>query len=162
MANRKWLHPVPVLLYGAAAGVLSKLLDIYTTNLGNIFSECSIWIFLCVWIALYSSSALRAAGNVLLFCVGMVCTYYVTAEVLSSPYSMTFVIGWGIFSVCTPFMGYVAWFAKGRGWLSICISAAILILLFAVSIVLFDGPRFADIVIAAALAVLLFWKKVRR
>lgn len=36
----KWLNflaPVWMVLLGGALGILSKLLDIYTSNLGNIF-----------------------------------------------------------------------------------------------------------------------------
>ena len=71
-----------------------KLLDIYTTNLGNIFSQVSVWIFLCTLISVYSNSAIRAAVNVFGFCMGMLLTYYITAEMTASVYSLTFVYGW--------------------------------------------------------------------
>ena len=35
-------------LFRTNDGSIDKLLDIYTTNLGNIFSQVSVWIFLCI------------------------------------------------------------------------------------------------------------------
>ena len=61
---------------GAFLGVLSKMLDIYTTNLGNIFSELSIWILFGVFIVYFSKTRKEAMIIVFLFCVGMLFSYY--------------------------------------------------------------------------------------
>ncbi len=39
MTRKTYLPVIALFLLGAVLGVLSKLLDIYTTNLGNIFSH---------------------------------------------------------------------------------------------------------------------------
>ena len=41
-------------LLGNILGIVSKILDIYTTNIGNMFSELSIWILFGVLISIYS------------------------------------------------------------------------------------------------------------
>ena len=87
------IHTAIITCFGLITGALIKLLDIYTTNLGNIFSQVSVWIFICTLISVYSNSALRAAVNVFGFCMGMLLTYYITAEMTASVYSLTFVYG---------------------------------------------------------------------
>ena len=52
----KKIYPFVMLAVGAFFGVAARLLDIYTQNLGNIFSEMSIWILICVWITLKANS----------------------------------------------------------------------------------------------------------
>ena len=44
-------------LLGNILGIVSKILDIYTTNIGNMFSELSIWILFGVLISIYSKKA---------------------------------------------------------------------------------------------------------
>ena len=78
------LVPLLIFLFGAALGVASKLLDIYTSNLGNIFSQMSIWILLGTLIAIFSKTKGKAALNVFVFCIGMLITYYITAELTNS------------------------------------------------------------------------------
>ena len=42
--KNKILNPVIIFMIGLILGIVSKLFDIYTEILGNIFSEFSIWI----------------------------------------------------------------------------------------------------------------------
>lgn len=58
------LNPLSMLVVGFILGVVSRLLDIYTQNLGNIFSQMAIWILLGVVISIYSSSKKRAMLNI--------------------------------------------------------------------------------------------------
>ena len=60
-----------LLCAGLAAGVGIKLLDIFTQNPGNLFSQLSVWIFLCTLIAAGSRSPLRAGAYVFQFAAGM-------------------------------------------------------------------------------------------
>lgn len=156
------LTPAMMFLFGAALGVVSKLLDIYTSNLGNIFSQMSIWILLGTLIAIFSKSKGKAALNVFVFCIGMLITYYVTAELTNSVYGMTFIYGWAAFSVCSPIFAWFTWMTKEKGALGKIISFGILLVTLTVSMVVFDGPRVYDIVIMLVLAYFLFIHKVKR
>lgn len=147
-----------VLCAGAVAGVGSKLLDIYTTNLGNVFSQMSVWIFLCTLLSVYSTNAKRAAANVFSFCAGMLPAYYITAELTESVYSPPFIIGWTVFALFSPLMGFCAWYARGKGRIPKLISAGIILVLLAVAVVLFDRIRIADIIFALLLGAVLFRK----
>lgn len=152
------IHTAIITCLGLIVGVVIKLFDIYTTNLGNIFSQVSVWIFLCTLISIYSNTAMRAAVNVFGFCVGMLLTYYITAEMTASVYSLTFVYGWAIFALFSPLMGFGVWFAKGQNWISKMISIGIIIVMLVASIVLFDKIRIADILFAALTGFILFKK----
>ena len=156
------LVPFLIFLFGAALGVASKLLDIYTSNLGNIFSQMSIWILLGTLIAIFSKTKGKAALNVFVFCIGMLITYYITAELTNSVYGMTFIYGWAPFSVCSPVFAILNWMTKEKGLLGKIISSGILVITLAVSMVVFDGPRVYDIVIMLVLAYFLFVHRVKR
>lgn len=154
--------PMLMLLVGAVLGVVSKLLDIYTSNLGNVFSQMSIWILFGTLMAIFSKSKGKAALNMFVFCIGMLITYYVTAEMTNRVYGMSFIYGWATFSVCSPVFAMLTWMTKEKGVFGKIISFGILVVTLTVSMVVFDGPRVYDIVIMLVLAYFLFVHKVKR
>lgn len=160
--SKSLLYPFLMFFFGAALGVVSKLLDIYTSNLGNIFSQMSIWILLGTLIAIFSKTKGRAALNVFVFCIGMLITYYITAELTNSVYGMTFIYGWAAFSIFSPVFAVLTWMTKEKGVFGKILSFGILVVTLTVSLVLFDGPRVYDIVIMLVLAYFLFVHKVKR
>ena len=114
MKRYSFMMPVLIFVMGGAFGVLSKILDIYTQNLGNIFSQMSIWILLGSLIAIFSKTKGKAALNVFVFCIGMLITYYITAELTNSVYGLTFIYGWAAFSVCSPVFALLTWMTKEK------------------------------------------------
>lgn len=57
--KEKILNPISMFIIGLLLGVISRFLDIYTQNLGNVFSEMAIWILFGVLISIYSSTKKR-------------------------------------------------------------------------------------------------------
>ncbi len=153
--NRAVIYSMGIMACGLITGVGVKLMDIYTVHLGNIFSQMSVWIFLCSVLAVYSSTPRRAAVNVFLFCAGMLLTYYLTAEGMHSPYSMTFVYGWSVFSLFSPVLAFFTWYAKGKGAVSRLLTAGIVVVLLVLAVLLFDRIRISDLVFAVLTAVIL-------
>lgn len=159
---RKWLTPACMLAAGLALGVLSRVLDIYTQNLGNVFSQFAVWILIGTVVSVYSRTQKRAMLYVLLLCAGMLVTYYITAAVTQGVYSRTFILGWTAFALCTPVLAYAAWLAKERGTLAFIIRIGIPIISFTTSILFFDRLRVYDFLLNAVLVYVLFFKKVNR
>lgn len=153
--NRAVIYSMGIMACGLITGVGVKLMDIYTAHLGNIFSQMSVWIFLCSVLAVYSSTPRRAAVNVFLFCAGMLLTYYLTAEGMHSPYSMTFVYGWSVFSLFSPVLAFFTWYAKGKGAVSRLLTAGIVVVLLVMAVLLFDRIRISDLVFAVLTAAIL-------
>lgn len=147
---------------GAALGVASRMFDLFTRDLGNIFSELSIWILLGTVIAIFSATPKRAGANVFAFCVGMLAAYYATAMATHGVYSKTFVVGWSVFTLFCPLFAWITWHAKEKKPIAAVISVGILVVTLLVSMVLFDGPRLYDILIELLLAYFLFFQKVKR
>ena len=143
---------------GVLLGVAAKLLDIYTSNLGNIFSQMSVWIFLCTVISVLSRTPLRAAENVFSFCMGMLPAYYLTAELTLSVYSMSFIYGWTVFALLTPVLAFCAWYAKGKKLISRIVSAGIILVMLVAAAVLFDKIRISDILFAVLTGIVLLKK----
>lgn len=67
--RKRLLNPFAMFIIGLCAGILSRLLDIYTQNLGEIFSQMAVWILFGTLISIYSETPKRAAGNTL-SCLG--------------------------------------------------------------------------------------------
>lgn len=57
-----------MLVCGLLLGTEARLFDIYTQNLGDIFSQMAVWVLLGTLIAIYSPTRVRAMINILPFC----------------------------------------------------------------------------------------------
>lgn len=124
-----------MLFVGFASGAISRLLDIYTQNLGNIFSQMAIWILFGVLISIYSSSKKKAMLNIVTFCIGMLITYYFVAFITDGVYSNIIILGWTIFALCSPILAYFTWITKEKGVVPKIISIGIILVSLLSSIV---------------------------
>ena len=153
------LNPISMFVIGLLLGIISRFLDIYTQNLGNIFSSMAIWILFGTLISIYSESKKKAMLNIFPFCIGMLLTYYVVAMITKGVYSNIFIIGWTVFAFFSPLLAYFTWIAKEKGILPKIISTGIILVSIFSSIILFDGFRIYDFIIDGLLIYFLFIKK---
>ena len=160
--TRRILNPFTMLCFGLAIGVVARLLDIFTTNMGEIFSQMAVWILMGTLISIYSRTAKHAMVNVLAFCPGMLLTYYIAAALSHGVYSREFIIGWTVFALCSPVMAYFAWLTKERGLFPQIVRVGIIAVSILSSILLFDRLRIYDFLIDGILIYFLFFKKVSR
>ena len=160
--KRKIMNPIAMLCFGLAIGAVARLLDIFTTNFGEIFSQMAVWILMGTLISIYSGTAKQAMVNVLAFCLGMLLTYYFIAALSHGVYSAKFIIGWTVFAMCSPVMAYFAWLTKERGIFPKIVSLGIIAVSILSSILLFDRLRIYDFLIDGTLIYFLFFKKVNR
>jgi hypothetical protein len=115
------LNPISLFFIGAILGIISKLLDIlfvgnlFMMTLGYMFSDLPIWVLLGILISIYSDTKKKAMINIFPFCIGMLISYYVTAELTNAVYSWNFIKGWTIFSCLSPLFAYFTWKTKEEG-----------------------------------------------
>ena len=159
---KKILKPHWMFCIGLIIGIISRLLDIYTQNLGKNFSQMAIWILLGTLISIYSKTKKMAMMNIFPFCIGMLITYYIVAIITHGVYSRSFIIGWTIFALCSPMFAFFTWMAKEKGIIPKIISIGIIIVCVLSSIILFDKLRIYDFLIDGLLIYYLFIKKVER
>ncbi len=138
------------LIIGAAAGVVSKLADVYSEMIGNFTSGMCCWILIGVLICALSKSPFRSMAYVFLFCAGMVAAYYLTAEIGDLYYSTSFVKGWSVFTLLTPLFALFAWYARGKGKAAWVLRIGIAVVM-AASVFLFPGGIFLDVLSIAAM-----------
>ena len=162
------LHPISMFIIGLITGIIIKLIDIYFRvqhfgfSLSDVFSEFGIWILIGVIISLFSKNKKYAMLNIFLFSIGMLITYYITAEITNSIYGWTFIKGWSLFACLSPILAYLVTFTKEKEILSLIIKIAILIVYLITNIIMFGGPRIYDIVFILILIYLLFIKKYKK
>lgn len=147
---------------GLILGVISRLLDIHTTNLGNIFSGVAIWILFGVLISIYSKTKKQAMLNILPFCIGMIITYYLMAFITKGVYSRIYIIGWTLFALCSPIFAYFTWMTKEKGIQAKIIRIGIVLVSLSSTIILFDRLRIYDFIINGIMIYFLFFKKIER
>ena len=160
--RKRILHPPGMLVAGLLLGAVSRMLDLYTTNLGNLFSQLAVWILIGVLISIYSPTQKAAVCNILPFCLGMLATYYGAAVLTNGVYSETMILGWTVFALCSPVFAWFTWLTKEKGVFPKVISMGILLVSVLSSVILFDGFRVYDFVINALLLYFLFFKQIRR
>ena len=141
--KRQILLSFLILTAGVLLGVFQKYLDISQAelppflmkldgllDLHNFFGELAPWLVTAVCIAVFSCSPVWAGVKVLSFFTGMVTSYYLYSYYIGGFFPKNYAMIWGALTAVSPFLAYVCWYAKGKGWLSHLISAVILACLF--------------------------------
>lgn len=132
-----------ILLLGIGLGTFSKYLDHqqaclpsilmmidHSIDLHNFLGRFSPWIFIAVCISVYSQSPAKAAVDVFGFFVGMVSSYYLYSNFIAGFFPKSYAMIWIAYTVLSPFLAYLCWYAKGDGWIACMISACIIGTLF--------------------------------
>lgn len=132
-----------VLFLGVCLGTFSKYLDYSQATLPsflmaidealdfhNFLGGFAPWILIAVCIAIYSKTPLNAATNVFVFFVGMVASYYLYSKYIAGFFPRSYAMIWISFTILSPLLAFLCWYAKGNGLLSCLLSAGIVGVLF--------------------------------
>ncbi|MGN0801596.1 MAG: hypothetical protein ACI4MF_03260 [Candidatus Faecivicinus sp.] len=160
--SKRLLNPLAMFCVGLILGAAARLLDLYTQNLGEIFSQMAVWILLGTLISVLSRTGKIAMLNVLTFCLGMLLTYYAAAALSHGVYAKDMMIGWTVFALCSPVMAYFAWLTKEEGVFPKIVRVGIVAVSVISSVLLFDRLRIYDLIIDGALVYVLFFLRVNR
>lgn len=138
--NRQMADTVAIMLLGVVLGVISKYLDCTASNelpfiieyldVTNFLGRFAIWILIAVGISVYSVSPVRAGINVFVFFVGMIASYYLYSTVVAGFFPKSYAMIWIGFTIISPILAFICWYAKGKSKVSLILSAGIIAILF--------------------------------
>lgn len=141
--NRKIINTIAVLFLGIALGTFSKFLDFRQAELPsvlmaidgaldvhNFLGRFAIWALIALCISVYSNSAIRASVNVFVFFLGMVTSYYLYSNYVAGFFPRSYAMIWFGFTMISPFLAFICWYAKGKSKSAWMLSALILAVLF--------------------------------
>lgn len=141
--NRKIINTLAVFLLGIFLGTFSKYLDFRQSelpsvlmaidellDLHNFLGRFAIWVLIAMFISIYSNSALRAGINVFMFFVGMVSSYYLYSNFIAGFFPRSYAMIWIGFTVVSPLLAFVCWYAGGKSKPAFILSIMILAVLF--------------------------------
>lgn len=120
--KNKILNLLSMFVIGILFGIISRLFDMYTNVLCDVFSEFAIWVLFGTFISIYSKSRVDAMKNILPFCIEMLISYYNVAVITHGVYNTSFIIGWTIFALFSPLFAYLTHKTKENNKLSKIIS----------------------------------------
>lgn len=142
-SNRKIINAIAVLFLGIALGTFSKFLDFRQVELPsvlmaidgaldvhNFLGRFAIWALIALCISVYSNSAIRASVNVFVFFLGMVTSYYLYSNYVAGFFPRSYAMIWFGFTMISPFLAFICWYAKGKSKSAWMLSALILAVLF--------------------------------
>lgn len=128
-----------ILFSGIALGIFSKWLDelsldssiwwhriVETLDLGNVFSEFSVWFLIAAAVAVFSRNPKRAAVNTFLFFAGMCAAYHLYTVVFGGFNPLSYMIIWYGITLLSPVLAVICWYAKGSGIVAAAICSLIL------------------------------------
>lgn len=130
---------ISVWLFGVCMGVFSKFLDYRQAELPallqvidnvldfhNFLGGFAPWIVIAVCISIYSHTPIRAAINVFSFFSGFVASYYIYSNFVAGFFPKNYAIIWIAFTILSPFLAFLSWYAKGTGWVAFFLSSGII------------------------------------
>ena len=171
--KNKILSTFLIFLFGVILGIFSKWLDNLSTNdsiwwqyilgildLRNVFSSLGIWLLIAVTISVFSKNPRRASINVLFFFIGMTVSYHLYTIFFSGFNPMQYMMIWYAFTLLSPLLAYICWYAKGKSKISMLISSLILSIMlissFNIGIGYFDLTSVIDLFIFIGTVLVLY------
>ena len=141
--NRKIINTIAAFFLGIALGIFSKFLDFRQAQLPgvlmaidgaldihNFLGRFAIWALIALCVSVYSNSAIRASVNVFVFFLGMVTSFYLYSNFVAGFFPRSYAMIWFGFTIISPFLAFICWYAKGKSKLAWMLSALILAVLF--------------------------------
>ena len=125
--NKQIINSVLILFLGIALGVFSKFSYL---DVSNFLGRFAIWVTIALCVSIYSNSSLRAAINVFVFFAGMVTSYYLYSKYVAGFFPRSYAMIWIAFTMISPILAFICWYAKGKSNLALILSAMILVILF--------------------------------
>ncbi len=120
--NKQIINTICILFIGIILGTFSKFLDTMPTNelpfifefldMRNFLGRFAIWLLIALSISIYSNSSIRASINVFVF------------------FPRSYAMIWVTFTVISPILAFICWYARGKSKLAFMLSATILAVLF--------------------------------
>ncbi len=136
-----------ILVFGFVLGIFSKYLDHVQAqapfllgiideklDLHNFLGGFAPWLLIAVCISVYSKSSIRAAINVFAFFIAMVSGYYLYCNYVAGFFPRNYAMIWYGFTIVSPVLAFICWYAKGEGKAAIAISAGIIAILMRLAI----------------------------
>lgn len=128
-------------LGGMAVEILSKFLEktpvitipfgLGSFNFGNFLGSFTVIALIGIIVSAFSRSHLRAALNTFLLYAGMLAGHYLYAIIFTKIIpDISYLTIWVIFTIISPLLGVMCWYAKGRGVAAVLLSAIIITFMF--------------------------------
>lgn len=131
--KRKIINTILLLLLGIILGLISKWLDsryfdiplLDYLDLGNFFSNISIWLLIALFISVYSASPKRASINVFIFFLGMTISYHSYTIIFNGFNPKNYMLLWYGITLVSPILAYFVWYVKSNNKYTIILSSII-------------------------------------
>lgn len=132
--KRKIINTILLLLLGIILGLISKWLDsryfdiplLDYLDLGNFFSNISIWLLIALFISVYSVSPKRASINVFIFFLGMTISYHLYTIIFNGFNPKNYMLLWYGITLVSPILAYFVWYVKSNNKYTIILSSIII------------------------------------
>ena len=137
--KRQMVVTIAMLLFGICMGSFSKYLDYQqgllpsllqmiddALDFHNFLGGFAPWIVIAVCLSVYSRSPVRASVNVFFFFLGFVASYYLYSYFVAGFFPRSYAVIWIAFTIVSPLLAFLSWYAKGTGPIACILSAGIL------------------------------------